>query len=91
MQDEEKAVKNISKRKPAIVLLEEPIEWGEETIDKVILKPIKGAHFKGFPKDPAVTDILKLASKLSGISSAVFDEMGSRDILKIVEAVGELF
>lgn len=79
-----------TKKKSITIKLEDPIQWGEETIEEVILKPIRGKHIKNLPAQPALKDLLVIASKISGVSSAVFDEMASSDIMKIAEAVGEL-
>lgn len=88
--EEKKIVRVISKKKPIEVKLEETIEWGSETIEKIVLKPPRGKHLRGMSTNPSVNDMMKLAAKLSGVSSAVFDEMSSQDVMKVIEAVGEL-
>lgn len=89
-KENEKEVRAVSKKKAVTIKLDEAVEWGEETVTEVKLSPPRGKHLRGLPKDPTLNDILKIASKISGISSAVFDEMASSDIMKIAEAVGEL-
>lgn len=86
----EKEVRVVSRKKPVTVKLLEPIEWGDETIKEVTLKPPRGKHIKTLPTPPAIKDMINLGSKLSGISVSVFDEMCSEDVLAIVTAVGEL-
>lgn len=88
--EETKTVRVVSKKKPLEIKLQEPIEWGTETIEKIVLKPPRGKHLRGLPVSPGLNDILKLASKISGVSSAVFDEMCSEDVMRVVDAVGEL-
>lgn len=79
-----------ARKGPITVKLSEPITWGEETIRDVTLQPIKGKHLRKLPSSPSLDDILKVASKVSGQPSAVFDEMSAEDIGKIADAVGEL-
>ncbi len=89
-KDDEKQAKAKSRKKPATIKLIEPVEWGEETIKEITLKPIRGKHLRRLPSSPTLNDILTIASKVSGVSSAVFDEMCSEDVTRIAEAVGEL-
>lgn len=88
--EDEKKVKAVTKKQAITVKLEEPIEWGDETISEIVLKPIRGKHLKNLPASPALKDLILIASKVSGVSSSVFDEMISSDIMKVTEAVGEL-
>lgn len=86
----EKEVRVVSKKKSRTIKLSEPVEWGSETITQVVLKPPRGKHVKGISIPPTLSEIIRIASKISGVSSAVFDEMSSEDIFAIAEAVGEL-
>lgn len=90
-KDDDKTAKAKSRKKPSTIKLIEPVEWGEEVIKEITLKPIRGKHLRTLPSSPTLNDILKIASKISGVSSAVFDEMCSEDITRVSEAVGELF
>lgn len=90
MEEAEKEVRVVSRKKSVTIKLLEPIEWGDETIKEVTLKPPRGKHLRGLTTPPQMNDLLKLASKLSAVSSSVFDEMCSEDVLAIVTAVGEL-
>lgn len=78
------------RKKEVVVKLVEPITFGSETIKEVVLKAPKGKHLKLLPPNPALKDILNMASKVSGVSSAVIDEMCSTDVIAIAEAMGEL-
>ena len=81
--------KNYS-RSSRTVKLDYPIEWGNETIEEVVIKRPKGKHLKNLGDEMKLVDFLKIASKCSGISMGVFDEMESPDVMKVAEAVGEL-
>jgi hypothetical protein len=85
------APQKVLRKAPITVKLSEPVEFGSEVVKQITLQPIKGKHLRILPTQPTLNDILKLASKLSGVSSAVFDEMSSEDVVKVSEAVGELF
>jgi hypothetical protein len=90
--ENESEAKSVKPRRSSIkVKLIEPIEFGSETISEITLKPIRGKHLRNLPSTPTLNDILKLASKISGVSSAIFDEMCSEDVIRVSEAVGELF
>lgn len=78
------------KKGPVTVKLDEPVEWGQETIREVVLKPLKGKHVKILGKDPTLAQLLQLASKSSGLSAGVFDEMSSSDAFRVAEEVGNL-
>jgi len=92
MEIESQSAKALKPKKgPVTVKLVEPIEFGTETISQITLQPIRGKHLRILPTQPTLNDILKLASKISGVSSAVFDEMCSEDVVRVSEAVGELF
>jgi len=89
-EHEDKQIRVVSKKKPIEVKLQEPNEWGTETIDKIVLKPPRGKHLRGLSTSPNVNEMMKLAAKLSGVSSNVFDEMCSEDVMRVLDAVGEL-
>lgn len=91
MHDETEAVRSATKKKEVEVVLSEPLEFNNETITKLTIKAPKGKHMMLLPKDPAMKDMLLLASKCSAIPMAIINELSGEDTLKVVEAVGELF
>lgn len=91
MEIEKEIEKQTAPRKREIaVKLVEPITFGSETISEVVLKAPRGKHLKLLPPNPALKDILTMASKVSGVSGAVIDEMCAADVIAIAEAMGEL-
>lgn len=72
-----------------IVALSHPVEFGQDTITHVVLKPITGRHIRGLSTEPTYDQILRVAAKASGLSDKVFDLMRASDLRKVVEAVGE--
>lgn len=90
-EQDDKTAKAHSKRKPITIKLLEPVEWGSETVESITLKPIRGKHIRRLSAQPTMNDLLVIASKISGVSSAVFDEMCAEDVTRVTEAVGELF
>ena len=75
--------------------LEYPIDWGKgEDKDRVteveFFRP-KGKHLKRMPAEPAMKDLMILASKVSvkAYPPAFFDELDSVDVVAIVEVMGD--
>lgn len=94
MKTETHVVKNqaasqTARRGPVVYKLMEPVSWGTETIDELTFQPPKGKHIKGISREPTLGEILGIASKLTGVSTAIFDEMSSQDILEVSRIVGE--
>ena len=70
--------------------LDYPLEWGEEGLVKSIeLKRPKGKHIKSLGRDANMSDMLKIAGKISGYTPAFFDEMDAADCLKVTEVIGD--
>lgn len=90
-ENQEQEVRSASKKKEMVVQLSEPLEFNKETITELTIKAPKGKHMMLLPKDPAMKDLLLLASKSSAIPMAIINELSGEDTLKVVEAVGELF
>lgn len=89
--EKEETKKNVAGKKvPKTIRLDEPISWGSETIKEVTLQPIQGKHLRKLSSEPNLNEILNIASKISGLSGGIFDEMASSDVMKVAEAVGEL-
>lgn len=77
---------------PFTYKLKTPIELGTETITEVTIGKIKGKHMRSLPANPSdfTMDVLmNLASKVTAQSGAVFDEMGSEDLVEVLGIVGE--
>lgn len=75
------------------VKLKYPFEWsgenGKEVIDSVTLFRPRGKHIKNIGKDVNMSELLKIASKISGFTPAFFDEMDAVDCIKITEVIGD--
>lgn len=72
------------------IKLKTPVVMGSIRVEEVILRKPKGKHLRKLSPSPTLNDLLIIASKISGVESAIFDEMDSKDVVKIAEAVGEL-
>lgn len=90
-ESQEQEARSASKKKEITVKLSEPIAFGDETYKELTVKAPRGKHMMLLPKEPAMKDILLVASKSSNIPMAVINELSGEDTLKIVEAMGELF
>lgn len=72
------------------ITLAEPVEWGEDTITEVRLRKPKGKHFKKLPVDPKTFgDIFPFVAAISDQPPAVLDELGTEDILEVMDAVAD--
>ena len=79
------------KKQPITVKLQDPIEFGSETISELILQVPKAKHIKTINvQNPSIADILKIASKLSLVSEAALDELTIDDMVAVSDAVGNL-
>ena len=74
----------------AVVKLDYPVEWGEDIITEICIKRPRGKHIKNLGDGVKLNDLLKIASKCSGTSMGVFEEMASPDVMKVADAVGDL-
>jgi len=65
--------------------------FAEEGTDltHIELKRPKGKHIKGLTKDVGMTDIFKIAGKVSGYTTAFFDELDAADCLQVSEVIGD--
>ena len=73
-----------------VVKLDYPVEWGDEIVTEVCIKRPRGKHIKNLGDDVKVGDMLRIASKCSGVSMGVFEDMASPDVMKVADAVGDL-
>jgi hypothetical protein len=67
--------------------LDFPFEWDGEIISHLDLKRPKGKHIKMLGENPTLSDLLGVASRISGYTHKVFDEMDGSDCLRLGETV----
>lgn len=79
-----------SETKSKTVKLSKEYTWGNEVITEVVIHQPKGKHLRALPAEPRLHDLLELASKCSGISSKLIDELDGPDAIELGKAVGEL-
>ena len=74
------------------LVLNYPVKLG--TLDEVKVlnfSRIKGKQLRGFNmSNPTMDDLLELAEKVTGQTTAFYDEMDASDIINVVEKVGKL-
>jgi len=79
----------------AVVLeLRDPITIGEgeaaKTYDRFTFKPLRAKHLRSMKvgeEGHTVGELLEIGAKMAGVSDVVFDELGPRDIPKVIEIV----
>ena len=69
------------------IRLEEPVQFGSETISELELQKPKAKHFRTMPAEPTTGDLLDLAGRLSGQPPKVIDELSIGDMKKVLETV----
>jgi len=73
-----------------IIKLDFPVEYAGEVYSELKMGRPKGKHLKGMKfTDMGYNDMAKVASKVSRVSTAVFDEMDSKDLNKVWDFLGE--
>jgi len=86
---EEKKRQKLKKVQEITVELEDPIEWGEETIEKLVLKRPKAKDMEHLPADPTFKDLLLMAQKCARVPRKVIQDLDSEDAISVVEAVSD--
>lgn len=70
------------------VKLQEPISFGSRVIDELIIRKPKAKDMRKFPMNPAMGDMLDLASVLAGEPTSVIDELSVPDMTSVIEVIG---
>ncbi len=75
---------------PVTIKLRQPIEFGKETIDEIVLRPPVGKDFRDLPmRDGYLLDtLLVMAERLSGRPSSVIDRLGGDDLMEVLDVAG---
>lgn len=82
----EKKVKKLTEIR---VKLENPIEWGDETISELILRKPKAKDIEHLTSEPTFKDLFKVAQRCAKVPRRVIEDLDSDDAIKVVEAVGD--
>ena len=70
-----------------VIKLQEPIQFGSETIAELTMQKPKAKHFRKLPPQPNTGDILDMAGALCGQPAPVMNELGVEDMISVLEAV----
>lgn len=71
------------------VKLKEPVQFGSQVVDELVLRRPKAKDFRRLPMEPTLGDILDLAGALSGQPKPVIDELGVEDLMEVSRIVGD--
>ncbi len=77
--------------KTITVPLQEPVQYGSESITELVLQQPRGKHLRRFPDQPEIGDFLDLAGKLAGQPPSVMDELTVVDVMSVADAVAGFF
>lgn len=75
---------------PAVTYtLKYPIEFGSETITELKFSRPKGKHLKQIGQNITLGDIMIIASKISGVSPRVLDELDAADYQSVAGIISD--
>lgn len=72
-----------------VVKLREPIEFGSRVVEELSIRKPKAKDMRKFPMNPAMGDMLDLASVLAGEPTSVIDELSVPDMTSVIEVIGD--
>jgi len=73
---------------PSVIYkLEYPVHWGDEIVEEIELKRLRGRHVKRISSDADFETIFRLAAKSSGLVPAFFDELDACDCAGVGEVI----
>jgi len=76
----------------ATIELEEPVEYGNEVIEKLEIRKPKGRHYRKMPIEPKTAgDVMVVAEELTGQPGPVIDELSFEDAHRLMVELGKLF
>jgi hypothetical protein len=70
-----------------IMKLKDPVKWGDETINELIIVEPRAKHMRNMPGSPGVGDILRVCADLASQPDAFIDDL----CLKDANRLGEFF
>lgn len=69
--------------------LKEPIQWGEELVKEVSIRPLKAKHLKKMATSPTYADMLVVVGHMIDRPSAFVDELSAEDATSLIGKVGD--
>ncbi len=92
MSDAEQKTEKPSADEPVVIKLRHPITFGSRTIEQITIRPVKAKDLRSIKpgSDPMATTLL-MASKLSGQTDEVIDELSGDDLRDVLDAVNTFF
>lgn len=73
---------------PIEIILKEPVTFGSETIEKLVLRRPVGRDFRELDATRTFAMMLDLAAALAGVSPKVIDQLCAEDTLAVCDRVG---
>lgn len=72
-----------------VVKLRDPIMFGSRVIEELSIRKPKAKDMRKFSMNPAMGDMLDLASVLAGEPTSVIDELSVPDMSRVIEVIGD--
>ncbi len=77
---------------PVVIKLRSPIKFGSRTIDEITVRPVKAKHMRSIKEsDGPLAVTLSMASKLTGETREIIDELEGHDLRDVLQAVNGFF
>ncbi len=64
-----------------------PISFGSQEITRLEFKPLKAKHLRALKGVSALDDTFVIASRITGHSSEIIDELSAEDCFNVVEII----
>lgn len=71
------------------VNLSEPVEWGSETIEKLVLRRPKAKDIEHISSNPTMKELLSVAQKCARVPKRVIDELDGEDAMSVTDAIAD--
>lgn len=71
------------------VLLSKPIEYGQKTIEKLVLREMTAKDMRTMRQNMTYGDLLDIGARLSNQPKTVIDRLSARDANELIELVGK--
>ncbi len=66
-----------------------PVEFDGKVYEEITLQRPRGRHIQSLSSEPKMSELLLMATKVSGVSNAVIKEMDAADCITIAEQLGD--
>lgn len=77
------------KLRTVTVTLSEPVEFGSETFEELVLRRPRAKDLENLSSEPKVKELLEVARRCANVPRSVMDRLDGEDAMTVVEAVAD--